>query len=218
MAGDRSQPDLVPVGPGTGVDQIQIVSQMASAIALSKVKGITPYDGSSSVEQWLEDYECRGDMAGWTGPILTAQLGNYLTDGAFSWYRCLNKECRIKDLEWTSLKQRMIASFRPSHHEDRLMEELSRKQGPDEDLLIFFDKKKMAGLDLGLTEARIVRCIITKVKDRYKDILIDRSYNTFDQLRARLLNFRQREEDSTGKVGPDNQVHRPGPTEEGIGL
>ena len=128
--------------PVNQADLTTLVSTLAMAIDNSRRQPLEPYDGSGDVEDWMDEYEHRGQVAGWDDRALGRQLRGHLKGLALAWYQAAAKDQGLEELDWITLKGRVVEAFKPATYGYELRKQLKQDQGPEEPVLAFFEKRR----------------------------------------------------------------------------
>ncbi|CAA3018573.1 pol poly [Olea europaea subsp. europaea] len=160
-------------------------STLASALQVNLVP-MDPYDGEGDVVDWAREYESRGRAAYFNEETLKKQLRINLTGRALIWYQATEHDEDLEALSWTQLKQRFVETFKPASYVMDARKEMNERQGRDEEIMLFFEKRRLAGKKLGWSDADIVSNIITCASDFFYSRLSDRDVPSLDALRTRL--------------------------------
>lgn len=180
------------VGPGVQtpvsnrVDLGSLITSIATAFEASRRESMDTYDGTTEVREWLERYEKHGKLSGWPPNKYSVELCHYLRGVALMWYQATDQHQAVDELEWTRAKDLFIKAFRSPTYELDLQKEAHADLKPGDDLMLFFERRRLVCARLKMNEVDTVSNIIASLSPQLYDKLARKNIRSIDVLRDKL--------------------------------
>lgn len=168
-----------------------IMASLSSALERSRHPPMRPFNGNEDIEDWLDEYEHRGAIAGWDAAAYSRHLRMHLVDAALTWYRAMTRTSGFGDMEWAQLKKAIVKAFKPRSHLMQLAFKLKRDQDANETLVHFFDRRRLECHKLGMDEDSTILNIVTHLREDAASKLSRKPISSLDALREKLQDLHE---------------------------
>lgn len=170
----------------TREDLRQLTSSIANAFEMARRPPLEPYDGRTDVLVWLGEYERRAKLEAWTRSKLSMDLRGHLSDSALLWYQAMDQKDLLDEMPWPSLKQLLVDAFKPKSYELDLRKEANVPLTRNEDIIEWFEKRRIICGRLKMSEVDTVSNIITCLPFGLYHKLARKNIGDINELRSRL--------------------------------
>ena len=175
-ATDAKQSDLI----------AQFLAGLASTFSQGPKPAIATFSGQSDVVIWADEYEKMARASNWTEEIMIKRLRFHLAGVALTWMQATEQSDQNATIDWPTLKADLVDAFRPKTYDMDQRREAGRHINRDEDVMTYFEAKRLVCARIGMAERDTIAAIMTGLPSFHYNKLAAKEIYSLEALRHKL--------------------------------